>query len=169
MRWRLLTAAALCCAPMSASGQLIEVGVTGGATYWDSKDFGDIYGVNLGVELALIDWFVVEGRTGYYQGERFDLEVVPLEVAGIFRLSILDTIEPYGGLGVGQYFISVSDIEANDRQALFPLAGIDVHLPTTNLTLTAEARWMFFSDSVTDEVDSDLDGVAISLGVMWSF
>ena len=169
MRSHLLAACALCCTPFAASGQLLELAITGGATYWDTEDVGDIYGVNLGVELALVDWFVVEGRSGYLQGERYDLEIVPLEVAGLLRLSLFDTIEPYGGLGVGQYFFSATGIETSDQQAIFPIAGLDVHLPTTNITLTGEARWMFFTDSVSDEVDSDVDGLALSLGVMWSF
>lgn len=164
-----LAAAMLAAAP-PASAQILDVSLKGMATYWDTDDFGDAYGGQVGLQIAFIDWFSAEARTGYLRAEHHDLNIVPLELMGAFRLSVLDVIEPYAGVGAGRYFLSSDEVSTKDREALFPLIGLDVHLPTTSLTLFAEARWMFFTDSVSRDLpSSDLDGLAFSAGLSWSF
>jgi outer membrane protein W len=170
MRVSLLAAAVLAGSPLAASGQIVDVSLNAFATWWDTDDFGDAYGGQIGLEIAFIDWFSAEARTGYLRAEHHDLNIVPLELVGTFRLSLLDVIEPYAGAGVGRYFLSSDEISTKDREALFPLIGMDVHLPTTKLTLFAEARWMIFTDSVSSDItNADLDGLAFSAGVSWSF
>lgn len=157
-------------AATGAGGQILDISANGSATYWDTEDFGAAYGGQIGLEIAFVDWFSAEARTGYLRADDHDLNIVPLEIMGTFRLSLLDIIEPYGGLGAGRYFLSSDEVSTKDREALFPLVGMDVHLPTTKITLFAEARWMFFTDDVSSDLpDSDLDGLAFSAGVSWSF
>lgn len=154
----------------AATGQILDIGLKGSATYWDTDDFGDTYGGQVGLEITFVDWFSAEARTGYLRAEHHDLNIVPVEIMGKFRLSLLDVIEPYAGLGAGRYFLSSDEVSTKDREALFPLVGMDVNLPTTSLTLFAEARWLFFGDDVSNELpDSDLDGLAFSAGVAWRF
>jgi len=163
-------AAGLLSVAAPASGQILDISLNGMATYWDTDDFGDAYGGQIGLEIAFIDWFSAEARTGYLRAEHHDLNIVPIELMGMFRLSLLDIIEPYAGLGAGRYFLSSDEIETKDREAIFPLVGLDVHLPTTKITLFGEARWMFFTDSISSDLpSSDLDGLAFSAGLSWSF
>ena len=170
MKGLLIAFAGVTLGASSASAQLLGVDTSVLATWWDTEDLGDAYGGQIGVEFAFLHWFSVEGRTGYLRADRHELDIVPLEALAAFRLSLFDVLKPYGGVGVGQYFFDSSEISTEDRQAVFPLLGLDVHLPTTKLTLTAEARWMFFSDSISDELaSSDADGLAFSLGASFRF
>lgn len=173
MRLTFAAAAALVgllAAAPTTTAQVLDIDFKGAATYWDTDDFGDAYGGQVGLEITFVDWFSAEARTGYLRAEHHDLNIVPVEVLGKFRLSLLDVIEPYGGVGAGRYFLNSDEVSTKDREALFPLIGMEVNLPMTKLTLFAEARWMFFGDDVSSELpDSDLDGLAFSAGVAWSF
>lgn len=169
MRTFVITAALAGAIPIGAHAQIVDVGVSGFGTWWDTDDFGDAFGPQVAFEVGVLDWLVADVRTGYLRAAEHELDIIPIEVTGAFHFSILEVIEPYAGLGAGRYFLHSDDIDTEDRSAVFPLVGLDVNLPTTPITLFAEARWMFFDDSVSDAVASELDGLAFSLGVTWRF
>lgn len=141
----------------------------GMATYLNTDDLGDAWGGMLGAGFQPVDWFSADLRVGYLRADDESLDIIPIEGVAMFRAFNVDVVEPYAGIGVGHYFLDSDDISTSDTQAVFPLIGLDVRLPETKLRLFGEVRYMFFEDSISDDIDSNMDGIGANLGVTWTF
>ncbi len=156
-------------------------------TYWDSKDYDELYGggIKLGAELG--GGFGVEARASYISTDLFGddevaLDLIPLEGVASFTLEVSDTFKPYVGAGVGYYVKNLDweaddvwvDAKAKDCLGYFALAGLN--LVFGNATLFGEAKYNLIGEE--DEFNwrgSDvkekfaLDGLAINAGVKFGF
>lgn len=161
------------------------IGVFG--TYWDSKDYDELYGggVRLGGEIGA--GFGLEARASYLSTDLFGdddvaLDVIPLEAVASWTLDVSEMLKPYIGAGVG-YYVKNLDWEANDvwedakskdSVGYFALAGLN--LVFGNATIFGEAKYNLVGEE--DEFDwrgSDvkekysLDGLSLSAGVKFGF
>jgi hypothetical protein len=172
----LLTGALASAAPLAATAQDMDFEVRefawsarAMASWLNTDDLGDAWGGMVGVGFQPVDWFSADVRSGYLRADDESLDIIPLEGVAMFRVPNLDVVEPYAGVGVGHYFLNSDDIDTDDPQAVFPLVGLDVRLPETKLRIFGEVRYMFFSDSVSEDIDSDMNGLGANLGVAWTF
>jgi len=152
-------------------GSGVELGTFGSSL--DSDDLGEGYGGGVKLELNPIDLVSVDGRAGYLRFSDHDVDMFPLEVAGLLNTSALgERIVAYAGAGVGCYFFESSDVDLDDSVGFFPLVGLEIGLH--RVSLLAEARWLFLEadvDSAKDELrhitDADVDGLGINIGLLF--
>lgn len=170
--WMVLAALAVAIGGCS-HGRGIEVGAFG--TGLDSKDFGDGFGGGVKVELNPLDRISVDARAGYIYFDDANIQMVPLEAAGLLNFPMLgERIVPYIGAGVGFYHFDSSNAKIDNTVGFFPLAGLEIGLQ--RLSLLAEARWLFLQtdvDSAKEELanitKANIDGVGVNLGVLYRF
>lgn len=156
-----------------AHGSGIEFGAFG--SYLDSDDLGDGYGSGAKLEVNPIDLVSIDGRAGWIHFDDADLNMFPLELAGLVNLPLLgEQIVPYAGAGVGYYFFDGDRIDLDDEVGFFPLVGLEIGLHP--ISLLAEARWLFLEadvDSAKGEFanlrEADIDGLGINLGLLIRF
>jgi hypothetical protein len=154
-------------------GQGIEVGAFG--TGMDSDDFGEGYGGGVKAELNPLDQFSVDARVGYIYFDDTNVEMVPVEVAGLLNLPMFgERIVPYVGAGVGYYHFDADNANLNDNFGIFPLVGVEVGLQ--RLSILAEARWLLLQtdvDNATGELinvtEANIDGAGVNIGVLYRF
>lgn len=177
----LLTAAIASAMPFAASGQdrdfdrgldddrRFDWTLRAMASYLNTDDLGDAWGGMIGAGFQPVDWFSTDLRVGYLRADDESLDIIPIEGVAMFRAFNVDVVEPYAGIGVGHYFMDADDFNTSDTQAIFPLVGMDLRLPETKLRIFGEVRYMFFEDSISDDVDANMDGIGANLGVTWTF
>ena len=162
-------------------------------SWWDSKDYGALYGggVRFGAEIfsgialeARASYLVSEDRDAVVEGRNVstELELVPLEAAVTWTLDVSDALKPYVGAGAGYYLKNVDwkadDVidEADDKDSVgyFALAGLNVVLG--NVVLFGEAKynvvqnddeWRWQGSDV--EQQNSLDGFAANVGLKLAF
>ena len=126
-------------------GPGIELGAYGSSL--KSNDLGQGYGGGAKMELRLIDWLSVDGRAGYIRFADTQVNMVPLEAAGLLNFPMLgDHIVPYVGAGAGYYLFDATDADLENKVGFFPLAGLEIGL--WRVSLLAEARWLFLQTDV---------------------
>ena len=168
-------------------------GLGGFGSWWDSQDYGALYGggVRLGFEVfsglaleARVSYLVSEDRDEIVDGRTVstELELVPLEAAVTWTLDVSDALKPYVGAGAGYYLKNVDwkadDVidEADDKDSVgyFALAGLNVVLG--NVVLFGEAKYNIVQNddewrwqgSDTKQKNS-LDGFAANVGLKLAF
>lgn len=162
-------------------------------SWWDSKDYGALYGggVRFGAEIfsglaleARASYLVSEDRDDVVEGRNVstEVELVPLEAAVTWTLDVSDALKPYVGAGAGYYLKNVDwkadDVidEADDKDSVgyFALAGLNVVLG--NVVLFGEAKynvvqnddeWRWQGSDV--EQKNSLDGFAANVGLKLAF
>lgn len=166
-------------------GAQAGVGLFG--TYWNSKDYDDMYGVGLRLGTEVYSGLGLEVRASYLSTDLFSdpditMDVVPIEGIVSWTLSVSDAIEPYIGAGIGYYIKDPKwgasnlgdEITANDCVGYFGLAGVKVLLG--GATLFGEAKYNLINDddeftwrgSDVKETYS-LDGLSINAGILFGF
>ncbi len=156
-------------------------------SWWDSKDYGALYGGGARLGFEIFSGVALEARASYLvaddQNEAVeDLELVPLEAALTWTLDVSEAIKPYVGAGAGYYLKNVNwdsddvieDAEENDSVGYFALAGANILLG--NVALFAEAKynvvqdddeWRWQGDDVKQK--NSLDGFAANIGLKFGF
>jgi len=180
-KWIALVLLALFVLPCAQAG----VGLFG--TYWNSKDYDDMYGVGLRLGTEIYSGIGVEARASYISTDLFSdpditMDVVPIEGVVSWKLDVSEAIKPYIGAGIGYYIKNPKwgasnlgdEISANDCVGYFGLAGVDFLMG--NITLFGEAKYNLINDD--DEFTwrgSDvkqtysLDGLSINAGLAIGF
>lgn len=180
-KWIVLVGLVLFVLPIAQAG----IGVFG--TYWDSKDYDDLYGGGVRLGTPIGAGFGIEARASYLSTDLFGdddvaLDVVPLEAVLSWTLDASDMLKPYVGAGVG-YYLKDLDFEANnvwddakvkDSVGYFALAGLN--LVFANATLFGEAKYNLISDdddwqwrgsNLREKLS--LDGLSVNAGVKFGF
>ncbi len=167
------------------------VGVFG--SWWDSQDYGALYGGGVRFGGEIFSGLALEARVSYLTSETqddvvegrnvsTDLELVPLEAAVTWTLDVSDAIKPYVGAGAGYYLKNVDwkadDVidEADDKDSVgyFALAGANIVLG--RVVLFGEAKynvvqnddeWRWQGSDV--EQKNSLDGFAANVGIKFAF
>ena len=88
-----------------------HAGIGGFGTWWDTKDYGDMYGGGGKLGLGLGMGFWVEARGSYLQSKdrkMADVSLIPLEAIVGWQLEVSEILRPYVGAGFGYY---VKDFE----------------------------------------------------------
>ena len=98
-KWIVLVGLVLFVLPIAQAG----IGVFG--TYWDSKDYDDLYGGGVRLGTPIGAGFGIEARASYlstdlYGDDDVALDVVPLEAVLSWTLDASDMLKPYVGAGV---------------------------------------------------------------------
>ncbi len=152
------------------AGSLAEFGVFG--SYLDSDDLGNGYGGGVKLEVKPTDILTVDGRASWLYFDDFEIQMIPLEVAGRLNLPLLgERIVPYAGVGGGYYLFDADDGDLDDDVGFFPLLGLEAGFQ--RVALFAEARWLFLETDaegvVGDVVEADVDGLGINVGLLFRF
>ena len=156
-------------------------------SWWDSKDYGALYGGGARLGFEIFSGLALEARASYLvaddQNEAVGkLELVPLEAALTWTLDVSEAIKPYVGAGAGYYLKNINwdsdnvieDAEEKDSVGYFALAGANILLG--NVALFAEAKYNIVQDddewrwqgSDTKQKNS-LDGFAANIGIKLAF
>ena len=164
-------------------------------SWWDSKDYGALYGGGARLGFEIFSGIALEARASYLTSESqddviegrnvsTDLELVPLEAVLTWTLDVSESIKPYIGAGAGYYLKNVDwkssasdvvdDAEEKDSVGYFALAGLDVELGP--VILFGEAKYNIVQDddewrwqgSDTKQKNS-LDGFAANIGLKVGF
>jgi opacity protein-like surface antigen len=154
-------------------GSGVEFGAFG--TSLDSDDLGDGYGGGAKLELNPIDMVSVDARASWVHFDDTDVDMVPLEAAGLLNFPILfEHIVPYIGAGVGYYLFDADEADLDDQVGFFPLAGLEIGLHS--VSIMAEARWLFLETDVdsaeaelADITEADVDGFGANIGLIFRF
>jgi hypothetical protein len=156
---------------MTGSG--IEMGVFGSSL--DSDDLGQGYGGGAKLELNPIDWVSVDARASWINFSDTDVDMIPLEVAGLVNFPLLfERIVPYVGVGAGYYMFDGSGADLADEVGYFPVAGLEIGFH--RLSLLAEARYLFLETDAANgrgplagAAKADVDGLGVNLGLLFRF
>ena len=146
----------------------------------DGYDTGGNFDLGIGSRVSPL--FAIDGTLGGFASERGSDEatVVPLTIGG--RLIIPHPFfEPYVGGGIGLYFSSLDEPRADpnfdidDTSADFGgylSLGLDLWLnPRVALNFEGKYHWVdpTFETNAGSDVDVDLSGWAVNLGVRFAF
>ena len=170
-------------------------GIGAFGSWWDSKDYGALYGGGGRLGFEIFSGVALEARVSYLTSESQDdviegrnvsteLELVPLEALVTWTLDVSEAIKPYIGAGAGYYLKNVDwksiasdvidDAEEKDSVGYFALAGLDIELGS--VILFGEAKYNIVQDddewrwqgSDTKQKNS-LDGFAANIGLKFGF
>ncbi len=187
----ILLALVLSPAVLAAGDGAGGIGVFG--SWWDSQDYGALYGGGVRLGAEIFSGIALEGRVSYLTSESqdevvegrnvsTDMELVPLEAVVSWTLDVSDAIKPYVGAGAGYYLKNVDwkaddiidDADDKDSVGYFALAGANVVLGP--VVLFGEAKYNIIQDddewrwqgSDTKQKNS-LDGFAANVGIKFGF
>ncbi len=154
-------------------GRGVEVGAFGSSL--DADDFGTGYGGGVKLEFNPLDRVSVDVRASYIEFSDTHVDMIPLEVAGLFNFPMLgERIVPYAGAGVGYYLFEGRGADVDNDVGFFPLAGLEIGLQ--RISIMAEARWLFLQTDVHqtkaelgDVTKANADGIGINVGVLYRF
>ena len=154
-------------------------------SWWDSKDYGALYGGGARLGFEIFSGIALEARASYLSNDLIDdndpaMAVIPLEGAVTWTLDVSESIKPYIGAGAGYYMKDV-DVEqdnfwkdAKDCVGYFALAGLDVELGPVivfgeakyNL-IGEDDEWQWRSADVKEKYS--LDGFGANIGLKVGF
>ena len=170
-------------------------GIGAFGSWWDSKDYGALYGGGARLGFEIFSGIALEARVSYLTSESqddvvegrdvsTDMELVPLEALVTWTLDVSEAIKPYIGAGAGYYLKNVDwkssasdirdDAEDKDSVGYFALAGLDVSLGPVILFGEAKYNLIQEDDEWTWRGDDtkqtySLDGFAANIGVKFPF
>ena len=148
-----------------STGSGVEAGAFG--TYLDGGDLGTGWGAGAKLEMNPIDLVSIDGRVSWVNFDDADVDVFPLELAGLINLPLFgESIVPYAGAGVGYYWSQEDWLDS--KWGFFPLVGLE--FGPQNFSMMAEARWLFLeADALGGAAKADADGFGANLGLIWRF
>ena len=156
-----------------AHGSGVEFGAF--ASSLDSDDLDEGYGGGVKLELNPIDLLSVDARASYLRFDDTDIDMVPLEVAGLVNFAMLaEHFVPYAGVGVGYYLFDGDGADLDDEVGFFPVVGLEIGLQPVSVLI--EGRWLFLEadvDSAEAELDNlseaTVDGFGVNVGLLIRF
>ncbi len=182
--WIMVWLVGACATQSPAAG----VGVFG--SYWDAGDLGTEAGYgallrlnanrNLFIDLRASMFSFDQGGLADGAANTAKVDVTPLELVFITRLSPAPDFTPYVGGGIGYYIAdgdfrvgsSKSDLDIDNELAYFLVGGLDVKI-TRSFNLFAEAKyiWAKFDEVESQEgppaeFDIKMNGLAFNVGVI---
>ncbi len=173
---------------IAALAPAARAGIGGFGTWWDTKDYGDMYGGGGKLGLGLGMGFWIEARGSYLEShdrKTADVSLVPLEALVGWQLEVLEILRPYVGAGIGYY---VKDFEwksewkewkeefkSKDCAGYFALAGLNLNLGS-DITIFGEAKYnLIGEDDKFKWRGSDVkekysfDGLSVNVGLKFGF
>jgi opacity protein-like surface antigen len=184
MAWALAALMAVAAAvPMAA-----HAGIGGFGTWWDSKDYDNMYGGGAKLALSLVGGFWIEARGSYLTTTDYksaDISLIPLEALVGWELRLCDVIRPYVGAGVGYYLKDFEwksewkdwkdEFKSKDCAGYFALAGVNLGLGA-DISLFGEAKYTLVGeDDKLEWRGSDVkekysfDGLSVNVGLKFGF
>lgn len=173
----------LCVSNVSAEG----LGVY--ASNWDPKEGGDVWGVGLHFRGGE-DLLYYEIRATYFEDisedtglVTNDFEVIPVDVGLGLQYAVTEALNIYGGGGLSYYFLDSQIGSFDDEVGYYYQIGADVKL-NEGFGLFAEAVFRQVEGTVEngltdldnldnleyeDSIQIDLDGLAVIVGMMFSW
>ena len=170
-------------------------GIGAFGSWWDSKDYGALYGGGARLGFEIFSGIALEARVSYLASESqddvidgrnvsTDLKLVPLEAVVTWTLDVSESIKPYIGAGAGYYLKNVDwkssaddvidDAEEKDSVGYFALAGLDIELGSA--ILFGEAKYNIIQDDdewkwrgTDTKQKNSLDGFAANIGLKFGF
>ena len=163
-------------------------GIGGFGTWWDTKDYGDMYGGGAKLGLGLGAGFWIEARGSYLETTDYkeaDVSLIPLEAIVAWQLEASKILRPYIGAGIGYY---VKDFEwksewkewkeefkSKDCAGYFALAGLNLNLGS-DISIFGEAKYnLIGEDDKLEWRGSDVkekftfDGLSVNVGLKFGF
>ena len=102
-------------------GSGVELGVFGSTL--DSDDLGDGRGGGVKLEANLVDVVSVDARASWLQFTDTDIDMFPLEVAGLLNFPMFwEHIVPYVGVGAGYYLFDGDGVIVVPRKMAIQVA-----------------------------------------------
>ncbi len=180
-------------ATMATQSQAAGVGIFG--SYWDPSDVGSETGAGITLRLNAGQNLLMDLRGSYFSFNRQDLvagagnttklEVIPLEISIITRLSPAPDFVPYVGAGIGYYTAEgeftvgnqKSDLDVDSEIGYSLSAGVDIKINRTfNLFAEAKYVWVTFDKARIPETASlpasgtdfeiKMNGMLVNLGLV---
>ena len=159
----------------------------GFASYWDTEDFGDTYGIGVVGHWQLHEYIAIEGRGNWYidfgdpEGE--EIEPASLGIGPALTIPLNEKWTGYGSL-VGSVFMFARDVVV-DGEEVVDDEGVDFGVTMTGgLRKELEGNWSLFAEAfytiltvdtegvregaIVDE-EIDLDGFGINLGIGYTW
>ena len=187
MKKMALTLAALV-AVAAALPTAARAGIGAFGTWWDSNDYGDMYGGGGKLALGLGGGFWIEARGSYLESTDFkeaDVSLIPLEALLGWELEVSDVLRPYIGAGAGYYLKDFKwksrwedwkeEFKDKDCAGYFALAGICIGLGA-DFSLFGEAKYTLVGeDDKLEWRGSDIkekysfDGLSVNAGIKFGF
>lgn len=169
---------------LATSAQAGELGLFG--SYWDTKDLGDTAGA--GVKYAIGDHALrLELRGSYYpdltsdasevvQGQTgdFELKAVVPEAGVTYNFAPGANTQLYVGAGLSYYLLDPNEFDVGNEAGYYGLAGFTAGGGGNGPAFFAEAIYRSVEatvqdDSLVRDVDLDLSGLSLNLGVLFRF
>lgn len=160
------------------------------ASHMDTSDLDNSvgYGAKLQLNLseqALLDLSVAyhDGLDDELNGEAVELEVLPVEIGALFKISVADNkLYPYIGAGAGYYRLDLDDNNPTtdnddaleDEVGWYGKLGLEFRI-SENFGLFAEGRYRDitgtlegnrFTNTDEDELELDLSGITFNGGLL---
>ena len=173
-------------AALVATAMTAQAGIGAFASWWDSKDYDNLYGGGVKLAIGLPAGFWIEARGSYLESRKFDeadVRFVPLEA--LAGLQLWDgAVRPYIGGGVGYYIKDFGwkskwkqlekEFDDKDCVGYFAFAGLGI--PLGPVTLFGEAKYTLVSeDDKLEWRGSDIkekysfDGLSVNAGLKIGF
>ncbi|MFC1765058.1 outer membrane beta-barrel protein [Planctomycetota bacterium] len=156
----------LCLSMTSAAWAGLESSIF--ASYMDSKDIGNGWGLGLKTELNLWKWLGIDTRVSYLKfDDVFNIDMIPLEAALVLNIPLADQrFNPYGGIGIGYYFMNGNRWDFQDEIGYFPFLGIKAG--AKSVSFMGEVRWLGLESSYNNSTNSDVkvDSLGVNLGLV---
>lgn len=184
MAWALAALVAVAAALPAAA----RAGIGAFGTWWDSNDYGNMFGGGGKLALGLPVGFWIEARGSYLESTDFkeaDVSLVPLEALLGWELQISKVLRPYVGAGAGYYLKNFKwkskwkewkeEFKDKDCAGYFALAGICIGLGE-EISLFGEAKYTLVGeDDKLKWRGSDIkekysfDGISVDVGIKIGF
>ncbi len=166
-------------------------GLGGFASYWDSKDADSTWGGGALLRIDLDENLQLDIRGSYYEfsdrefGTKWELEVIPIEAALMFKIPLDQQFNAYIGGGGGYYIADWEfsspegriKVDIDDEFGFFAVGGIDVRVGDA-LSIFGEAKytWLEYKKAKVRElgperldIDLDMNGIAVNIGLLLRF
>ena len=161
-----------CLVPWTALAGPIDLSLSGFGSFFRTEDLDEAYGGGVKLKLEVLDYFAADARISYVGFDEGDVEMVPVEVAAMVQLPLLNkTLVPYAGIGVGYYSFQTGKIDLEDDFGFWPVLGAELRLgKKKQLGVFAEARWLLLRADVKNSSQrADLSGVGVNIGLTYHF
>lgn len=196
MKKSMVWAAAALMAVMALAPAAARAGIGAFGSWWDSKDYGDMYGGGGKLALGLGMGLWIEARGSYLTArnvkvssgdstEKGDVELIPLEALLAWQLEASEVIRPYVGAGFGYYLKDFEwksewkewkdEFKSKDCAGYFALAGLNLNLGS-DITIFGEAKYTLVGeDDKLEWRGSDVkekysfDGLSVNVGLKFGY
>jgi len=155
-----------------AKTKLLAVEV-GGYGWYLGFDGGEGYGAGVVVREDLLEFLMVDFRTGYFESINPITYMIPVEGSVLARIPF-PVVSPYAGLGLGYYNFIGGGTDVDSVFGYFGTLGAEASLGDWKVffegryqLLEPEAQSTGFSYTKGEKVD--LSGFGLALGVTYTF